>query len=62
MLAVLSVVMRLLGFDHYMTAQGIDYRALAVMSILWGSIGSFISLASSKAVAKRAMKVGYQLF
>ncbi|MCX7554585.1 protease HtpX [Marinicella sp. S1101] len=56
-LAVISVVMRLLGFDHYMTKNGLDYRALAVFSLLWGSVGSFISLAASKWMAKKSMGV-----
>jgi heat shock protein HtpX len=56
-LAVISVVMRVLGFDHYMTQNGLDYRALAVFSILWGSVGSFISLAMSKWIAKKSMGV-----
>lgn len=56
-LAVISVVMRILGFDHYMTQNGLDYRALAVFSLLWGSVGSFISLAASKWMAKKSMGV-----
>lgn len=56
-LAVISVVMRVFGFDHYMTQNGLDYRALAVFSILWGSVGSFISLAMSKWMAKKSMGV-----
>ena len=47
-LAVITIVMRLFGFDHYLTENGLDYRALAVFSLLWGSVGSFISLAISK--------------
>ena len=35
-LAVISVVMRIFGFDSYLTQNGLDYRALAVFSILWG--------------------------
>lgn len=56
-LAVISIVMRLFGFDGYMYENGLDYKALAVFSILWGSIGSFISLAISKWMAKRSMGV-----
>ncbi len=56
-LAVISVVMRIFGFDGYLTANGLDYKALAVFSLLWGSVGSFISLAMSKWMAKRAMGV-----
>ncbi|WP_154223822.1 protease HtpX [Marinicella rhabdoformis] len=56
-LAVISVVMRIFGFDGYLTANGLDYKALAVFSLLWGSVGSFISLAISKWMAKRSMGV-----
>lgn len=56
-LAVITVVMRIFGFDQVMTQNGLDYRALAVFSILWGSIGSLISLAMSKWVAKKTMGV-----
>ena len=56
-LAVISVVMRLFGFDGYLTQNGLDYRALAVFSLLWGSVGSFISLAISKWMAKKSMGV-----
>ncbi len=56
-LAVISVVMRIFGFDGYLTQNGLDYRALAVFSLLWGSVGSFISLALSKWMAKKSMGV-----
>lgn len=56
-LAVISVVMRIFGFDSYLTGNGLDYKALAVFSLLWGSVGSFISLAISKWMAKRSMGV-----
>jgi heat shock protein HtpX len=56
-LAVISLVMRIFGFDSYMYQNGLDYKALAVFSFLWGSIGSFISLAISKWMAKRSMGV-----
>jgi len=56
-LAVISVVMRVFGFDGYLTQNGLDYRALAVFSLLWGAVGSFISLAISKWMAKKSMGV-----
>ncbi len=56
-LAVITIIMRLFGLDATMNAKGINYTSLAVFSILWGSIGSFISLAISKWMAKRAMGV-----
>jgi heat shock protein HtpX len=54
---VIGIVMRIFGFDGYLNEQGLDYRALAVFSLLWGSVGSFISLALSKSIAKRSMGV-----
>ncbi|MGJ8662049.1 MAG: protease HtpX [Marinicella sp.] len=56
-LAVISIVMRIFGFDGYLTQNGLDYRALALFSFLWGSVGSFISLAMSKWMAKKSMGV-----
>ncbi|MCF6300483.1 MAG: protease HtpX [Proteobacteria bacterium] len=57
-LLVISVVMRVFGFDsQMMTENGLDYRALAVFSLLWGSIGSLISLTMSKSMAKKSMGV-----
>ncbi len=53
---VLSVVLRLLGVDSVLDEQGvgIDYNALLVLSLVIGFGGSFISLAMSKWMAKRA--------
>lgn len=56
-LAVISIVMRIFGFDSYMYENGLNYKALAIFSIIWGSVGSFISLAISKWMAKRSMGV-----
>ena len=51
-MVVLSVVVHLLGVDRYLTAQGIDYRALLVFSAVIGFAGSIISLLMSKWMAK----------
>jgi len=51
---VLSVSMRLLGFDAYLASTGQDMGGLLVFSALIGFGGSFISLAMSKMMAKRA--------
>ncbi len=56
-MTVITLLTRILGLDNYLTAQGIDYKALAIYSIIWGSLGSFISLAMSKSAAKRSMGV-----
>lgn len=53
----ISIVMHLLGFDSYMTANGIDYKTLAFFCAIWGTAGAFISLFMSKWVAKTSMGV-----
>lgn len=55
-LLVLSFTLRLLGVDRILDAQGtgIDYNSLLIMAGVIGFGGSFISLALSKWMAKRA--------
>jgi heat shock protein HtpX len=52
---VLSVVLSILGVDNYLTQEGLDLRALLVFCAVFGMGGSFISLAISKWMAKRAV-------
>ena len=55
-LFVLSVTLRLLGIDTMLNEQGgINMTSLLVMAAVLGMGGSFISLAMSKWMAKRAM-------
>jgi heat shock protein HtpX len=54
---VLSVTMRLLGVEPYLTEQGLNLTSLLVFTAVMGFGGSFISLAISKWMAKRAMGV-----
>lgn len=54
---VLSVTLRLLGVEPYLTAQGLDLTSLLIFAAVMGFGGSFISLAISKWTAKRAMGV-----
>jgi len=58
-LAVLSLSMRLLGVDQYLASQGGAFQldGLLIMAAVLGFAGSFISLAMSKVMAKRAMGV-----
>jgi heat shock protein HtpX len=49
---VLSVVVSVLGLDRWLTAEGIDYTTLLVMSAVFGFGGAFISLLMSKTIAK----------
>lgn len=55
--AVISFLMYILGVQPYLTANGIDYRALAIFCLIWGMGGAFISLALSKTIAKWSMGV-----
>ena len=47
-----SVTLRLLGFDGYMEANGINYTALLIFCFIIGMAGSVISLFLSKTMAK----------
>ena len=49
---VLSVVVSILGLDRWLTAEGINYTTLLVMSAIFGFGGAFISLLLSKTMAK----------
>jgi heat shock protein HtpX len=57
-MVVLSIVVSVLGFDRWLTANGIDYLSLLVFSAIFGFGGAFISLLMSKFIAK--MSVGAQ--
>ncbi len=55
-LLVLSITLRLLGIDTMLNEQGgINMTSLLIMAAVLGMGGSFISLAMSKWMAKRAM-------
>ena len=58
-LLVLGIVFSALGIDGLLDAQGVhlDLMALLVYSLVIGFVGSFISLALSKWIAKRTMRV-----
>ena len=58
-LAVLSISMRLLGIDQMLAAEGVgmNLTGLLIMAAIMGFVGSFISLAMSKFMAKRSMGV-----
>ena len=51
-LIVLSVTVRILGVDQYLTASGVNFSALLVFAAVMGFGGSFISLLMSKPMAK----------
>jgi len=58
-IVVLGTVLRLLGVDRLLQADGgaLDYQALLIFAAVFGMGGSFLSLAISKWMAKRAMGV-----
>ncbi|MDK2122552.1 protease HtpX [Parachitinimonas caeni] len=49
---VLSLSVRLLGVDQYLTTKGINYGMLLVFAAVMGFGGAFISLLLSKTIAK----------
>ena len=55
-LVILSIVLRLLGFESLLQNNGVDlnYDSLLVFSAVFGMGGAFISLLISKWMAKRA--------
>ncbi|MBM5811356.1 MAG: protease HtpX [Gammaproteobacteria bacterium] len=56
-LIVASVTLRLLGFEPWLTQQGINFNSLLVFGALLGFGGAFVSLALSKWTARRMMGV-----
>jgi heat shock protein HtpX len=56
---LLGIVLRLLGVDHLLAAQGtgLNLTSLLVFSAVFGFAGSLISLALSKTIARRSMGV-----
>jgi heat shock protein HtpX len=54
---VLSVTMKLLGVEPYLTAKGLNLGSLLIFAAVMGFGGSFISLAISKWMAKKSMGV-----
>ncbi|WP_194846860.1 protease HtpX [Candidatus Neptunochlamydia vexilliferae] len=55
--ATISVVLSVLGVRPYLTTYGLDLEALAIFCLVWGMVGSCISLALSRKMAKWLMRV-----
>jgi heat shock protein HtpX len=54
-IAVVALIMFLvsfLGLEPYLTANGLNYESLAILSLVYGFVGSFVSLIFSKQIAK----------
>lgn len=56
-MAMIGVIVKLLGLEPALQANGLNLGSLFVVSALMGFAGSFISLFMSKSMAKRAMGV-----
>lgn len=56
---VLNITLSLFGVEHYLaqTDAGINITGLLIISAAFGMIGAFVSLALSKTLAKRSMRV-----
>ena len=54
---VLSITAQILGLDDYITSQGNSFYGLLIFASLFGFGGAFISLAISKWMAKKSMRV-----
>ncbi len=53
----ISIIMSVLNVQPYLTAYGLNYESLAIFCLIWGMVGSFISLLMSKFMAKMMMGV-----
>ncbi|MGF1548876.1 MAG: protease HtpX [Thiotrichales bacterium] len=58
-MVVISIVFKVLGLEGFLDANGVDLNLQSVLvgSLVVGFMGSFISLAMSKSMAKRSMGV-----
>ncbi|MFN3287364.1 MAG: hypothetical protein ACK40H_02870, partial [Sphingomonadaceae bacterium] len=58
-IVVLSIVLRILGVERILDEQGVglNMNALLIFAAVFGFGGSFISLAISKWMAKKTMRV-----
>ena len=58
-LVSVSLILSLFGVQNYLTPYGIDYTTLMVFCLVWGFVGSGISLLMSKFMAKMMMNVQF---
>ncbi len=56
-ITTISILMSVLGVGSYIDQNGINYQTLMFTCLLWGMVGSFISLALSRVMAKWMMGV-----
>ena len=56
-IVTISIVLRALGIQPYLSARGINYGSLLAFCLVWGMGGAFISLGLSRVMAKWSMGV-----
>ena len=56
-ITAVTILCRIFGVGDYIAESGMDYTTLAIVCGAWGMIGSFISLALSRAMAKWTMQI-----
>lgn len=56
-MVTISILISILGLNHFFLRHGIDYQTLALFCLLWGMGGSLVSLFLSKFMAKISMGV-----
>ena len=53
----ISLLMKVLNVQPYLAKQGLNIQSLAIFCFIWGMVGSLISLAMSKMIAKWTLGV-----
>ena len=57
-MVTVTVILSLTGLDQEVTAStGLDYRVTLIFALVWGFVGAFLSLAISRMVAKKLMRI-----
>lgn len=56
-IGLVTLITNIFGIKPYLSANGMDYQSLALFCLIWGMVGSFVSLMLSKFMAKKFMGV-----
>jgi heat shock protein HtpX len=56
-IATITIILEVFGLRPIMNESGYDYQSLMIFCLVWGMVGSFISLALSRIMAKMMMGV-----
>ncbi len=54
---MVNIVLSVFNVQPYLQGSGLNYQSLLIFCLIWGSVGSFISLMISKFMAKMSMGV-----